>query len=354
MGEMLQDARILEFTRVNGNSMAPALQDKDLVKILKTSRVSPGDIILFEKSGERFLHRLVEIKHCAGGDSYLTKGDNFSFFDLPVSPEQVIGKVAAVERSGVLLDLSSPKEKLRSFLLARYAFYAGESYHQYLAPAKAEIELFKAKKLLEEGRNTEARKMLLSALPLSPCKPELWFTLGLSAFRCGEEEKAAQCFQRASELNPELWLCYTNLAEIARRKKDFPGALKQLRKLLQLNRQGLARGYAYNLWGNILVDRGKIKPAMARYRSALAMLPDYPAAHLNYAWALEESGALTSADLHYRRALGLGSRDPKLYRAYSAFLLKTGRRVEARRLLQETLQKGIYFPEFISHWVSAL
>lgn len=340
LGEVLQQAQVVQMVQIEGESMAPAFRNGDWVKIVNTAEVAPGDVVLFEKAARRFLHRLVAVRP----PLYLTKGDNCPWFDAPIGSRQIIGKAAAVERDGWELDLTGPREKLRGFLLALYSLYAGEAYRQYPGPAKAAFNLEQAGRLIEANRYAEAGELLRAALPLDNDNPRIWFSYGVALFRSGEEKQAREAFLRVQALSPGNWLCYTNLAEIYRREGDFKSALQQLRTMLRLNRSGPERAYACNLWGNVLVDLGDLPKALSKYRAALEILPDYRAAHLNCAWTLENLGRNQLAETHYRQALALGDADAKLYRAYAAFLLKTGRKTEAAALTKEALSRGIGFP----------
>ena len=62
---------------------------------------------------------------------------------------------------------------------------------------------------------------------------------------------------------------------------------------------------AHNNLGNALKDQGKLDEAVACYRRALELKPDYAEAHNNLGIALKDQGKLDEAVACYRRALEL-------------------------------------------------
>ena len=62
---------------------------------------------------------------------------------------------------------------------------------------------------------------------------------------------------------------------------------------------------AHNNLGNALKDQGKLDEAVACYRRALELKPDYAEAHNNLGNALKDQGKLEEAVACYRRALEL-------------------------------------------------
>jgi Flp pilus assembly protein TadD len=71
---------------------------------------------------------------------------------------------------------------------------------------------------------------------------------------------------------------------------------------------------ALSYWGAALFDLGKPKEALARYRKAIQIAPDYADAHYNMGLAHKSLEETEEAILCYRRALAL---DPNLFKAYS-------------------------------------
>ncbi len=70
---------------------------------------------------------------------------------------------------------------------------------------------------------------------------------------------------------------------------------------------------AHNNLGIALAGRGQIDAAVAHYRKALEIKPDYPDAHNNLGAALAGRGQIDAAVAHYRKALEIKPDDAKAY-----------------------------------------
>src|ERR1700685_3446754 len=77
--------------RVLGGSMTPWIRSGDLVfiKRIDFGRVSPGDVILFERADRFFVHRIIGRRRFVSGRKeqarLVTKGDALDGVDAPVS-----------------------------------------------------------------------------------------------------------------------------------------------------------------------------------------------------------------------------------------------------------------------------
>ncbi|HDN75720.1 MAG TPA: signal peptidase I [Acidilobales archaeon] len=84
---------------VEGTSMEPLLQTGDIVIVTKVNikDIKPGDVIVYEKyRGTYVIHRVMEVKVSNGRVIIITKGDNNSYYDPPITSEKIIGKVLAI------------------------------------------------------------------------------------------------------------------------------------------------------------------------------------------------------------------------------------------------------------------
>lgn len=102
--------------RPSGGSMHPTIKDGEAVNIepVEPVDVRRGDIILY-KSGVRrgvIAHRVVRVNKSRGNvTSFVLRGDAARTCDLPVAPEQVLGRVVSVERGGSTNDLAGKRAK---------------------------------------------------------------------------------------------------------------------------------------------------------------------------------------------------------------------------------------------------
>ena len=88
--------------------MAPLIQAGDLVLL---ERVGPdhvrfGDVILFGRGEEKVIHRVVGRRQRQGGLVFFQKGDLHAPLGLVRAPE-VLGRVSAVQKSGIAVDITS-------------------------------------------------------------------------------------------------------------------------------------------------------------------------------------------------------------------------------------------------------
>jgi len=85
---------------VIGASMLPALWPGDILEIRRQSatEILPGQLVLYERDGCFVTHRVVEKLHQQGRTLLVTRGDRLRKPDLPVRPEQVLGRVIAIQR----------------------------------------------------------------------------------------------------------------------------------------------------------------------------------------------------------------------------------------------------------------
>jgi len=103
-GDLTRDI-VLNFGEVRiralGTSMVPSILPGDLISIQRTdlTEISPGEVVVFERRGRFFAHRVVA---CSGGpdDRHLiTRGDRLGHNDPPVSASELLGRVTTIERA---------------------------------------------------------------------------------------------------------------------------------------------------------------------------------------------------------------------------------------------------------------
>jgi signal peptidase I len=81
-----------------GPSMFPFIKTGDRITVSPEKHPSIGDIILFKREGMMICHRLVRVFEKAGIKYYQTRGDSFFHLDVPVTADQILGKVVRIER----------------------------------------------------------------------------------------------------------------------------------------------------------------------------------------------------------------------------------------------------------------
>ncbi|MFH0940405.1 MAG: GNAT family N-acetyltransferase [Candidatus Omnitrophota bacterium] len=118
MGDISGKAEILRL-QAKGGSMYPFIKSGDWVEAFLVNDktvLKRGDIILFEKDGYFYAHRLI-VKR---GEEYIAKGDFSQSADEPVLRKDIIAKIAAVYRKDSRVDLEHPLYRSAAFFLAYF------------------------------------------------------------------------------------------------------------------------------------------------------------------------------------------------------------------------------------------
>jgi hypothetical protein len=110
--------------RVSGTSMLPTLWPGDTVAIEGRSQfeMKVGDIVLYERCGRLFLHRLVALPAERFPGRLVTRGDSMPQADPAVRIESVLGVLTGVRRGEDWVALPGampPMTRLAATLLAR-------------------------------------------------------------------------------------------------------------------------------------------------------------------------------------------------------------------------------------------
>ena len=90
--------------------------------------------------------------------------------------------------------------------------------------------------------------------------------------------------------------------------------------------------------GLALASQGRLDEAMAEYRAALKLKPDYVEAHNNLGYALASRGRFAEAIAHYRKALQTGAHYAMIHRNLADALAHQGQLDEAIAQYQRTLE----------------
>lgn len=110
--------------RPGGFSMYPTIRDGEAVTVEPVSarEVRRGDILLYLSERRVIAHRVVGISEGTNAKRVFTlRGDYLASCDLPVSAEQVLGRVISVERKGRWIKLGGRRAGIRSAINVRAA-----------------------------------------------------------------------------------------------------------------------------------------------------------------------------------------------------------------------------------------
>lgn len=128
-------------------------------------------------------------------------------------------------------------------------------------------------------------------------------------------------------------------------------ARAELDASLQLNAD---RPESRNMAANLLASSGQIDEAIATYRGAIALAPDYSATYVNLADLYGRQGREADAEGVLREALAARGDRPELLHALGLSLVRAGQRAEAVAVLERAAALAPDVPRFGYAWAVAL
>ena len=151
----------------------------------------------------------------------------------------------------------------------------------------------------QAGRLQTAGQIYRQILAAEPNHADAMHLLGVIAHQTGEHETAVRYIERAIALQ-DAAAYHNNLGEAYRALRRIPEAVACYRRALELKPDFAD---AHNNLGVALKNQGKLDEAVACYRRVLELKPDFAGAENNLGNALKEQGKLEEAVACYRRAL---------------------------------------------------
>ncbi len=148
-------------------------------------------------------------------------------------------------------------------------------------------------------------------------------------------ESAGTLYRATLRRNPSCWMIHGRLGDLALNSGRTGEAVAEFREALAL-KPDFAENH-YNL-ANALQKAGLLGESEAQYKEALRLQPDFAQAHNNLGGALQKMGRLEEAVVEYRKALEL---NPGLAQAHNNLcnsLPKLGRFPEAISECREALR----------------
>lgn len=88
---------------VRGRSMRPLLSRGTRILVARATRIRSGDLLAYECEGAIVCHRVLGRR----GRALLTRADHRGAEAERVMPAQIVGVVVALERAGVVIDLTT-------------------------------------------------------------------------------------------------------------------------------------------------------------------------------------------------------------------------------------------------------
>jgi len=131
--EILSKGNNLRF-RALGGSMHPFIKNGEVIEVKPASslEIKVGDIVFYRANrGGMVAHRAIRKKIEKNKVILETKGDSVPRSDWWVYPEQILGKVVAIERNGKRVELDKGLKKLTNLIWAKISPFSRWIYPIY-------------------------------------------------------------------------------------------------------------------------------------------------------------------------------------------------------------------------------
>ena len=276
--------------------------------------------------------------------------------DCPAAPQ--IGWAHPAEYA--FADLRSPEPA--------EAFFQSES-PRTIPPADLNVLLQQAEDALEKKDYQAALAPLQTVVHAAPDSADAWFYLGYAHHGLHQDVDARSAYEKAVQLNPELYQAQANLGLLLFAMKDVADALPHLQKAATLKpgdarphldlgialeasgqsataeselRQALqldpkSEAAAYQL-GKLELDQKEYAAAADDFGKALGLNPARPEAELGLASADEGLGQASEAEQHFEKYLKLQPTDASVRFHLARFYLQENKADLALSHLQQLAQ----------------
>jgi len=180
----------------------------------------------------------------------------------------------------------------------------------------------------------DTRTLYRYTLARAPDAAHLLSGLGCYLLDQKQFEEAAERFRRATQLQPNDAVFYSNLGQALARQGKHDLAIAQYNMSLQLR----PTAQAHAGLANALDKRGRLDEAIAHYNEALRLDPDLAMAHNNLANVLARQHNSDLAIMHYHETIRARPNQPEAYVNLGAELHERGRFNEAIEQYKRALQ----------------
>jgi protein O-GlcNAc transferase len=165
---------------------------------------------------------------------------------------------------------------------------------------------------MQQGRFDDAAQQLNAALKLRPENSDGWAELGSVYHQQKKLPEAVAALEQAIRLSPRTPGPHITLAGVLAEQGNQPEAAAERKTAASLTRVAINHQratFATNS-GNLLLEKGQIADAIARYQEALSNDPNFADAHRQLAVALDRSGRKAEAEAERKKATDLESPQP--------------------------------------------
>ncbi len=193
----------------------------------------------------------------------------------------------------------------------------------------------------QAGRLNEAEPLYRQILERDPNQPDALHMLGVLAHQTGHHQLSADMIGRAIQINSSVAAYHSNygLAMVTLNRKDT--AIAAYRQALALRPN---YPEAHNNLGIVLYSLGQYDAAIQHYTRAIGLKPDYIDAYHNFADALAAKGQTEEAIEYYRRAIAGKPNWPEAYNNLGNALYAVQRYDEAIDAYRQAVSLAPNFP----------
>jgi tetratricopeptide (TPR) repeat protein len=133
--------------------------------------------------------------------------------------------------------------------------------------------------------------------------------------------------------NPVCWMAQVNLGNILYKNNCVPEAMELFKQASEIK-----PAVAHYSLGNAFIDKGRTSEAIAEYRQALQIDPDYAEAHNNLGSALLLTAQTSQAIAEFEEALRINSNYAEAHNNLGNALVQAGRAAEAIEHFRQALR----------------
>jgi predicted TPR repeat methyltransferase len=150
----------------------------------------------------------------------------------------------------------------------------------------------------QQGDKAHGMRLLQKSLRSAADNPHAWMNFGNMLMGVGQDEGAAQAYEKVTELAPAMWQGWFNRATCLRRLRRLPETMDCLKQAISLKPD---HDEAYERLGMILYRAGKREELAQLYGDWVKYNPNNPTARHMYAAAAGEAVPDRASDEFVRR-----------------------------------------------------
>lgn len=162
--------------------------------------------------------------------------------------------------------------------------------------------LAEAKQFVRDHDMDQAEKICAELLQSNPEQAEVWHLRGVTHAEQGHLKDAAECFEKATEIDSQSALYPYNLGLALKMLGDLGRAIDSYRAAIERNEDFLE---ARNNLGTALIAQRRDLEAVDCFRELVERFPESADSHFNLANTLQDVGQSDESIEHFRRTIEL-------------------------------------------------